>query len=98
MNSSSDGEYSEMEIEDNGEWKKVRSKRKRNRDPNSPTTLNPNKRLSTSASQSSQTRIEFPLIADKTHMSSRRNYQPAGGNLGEYISDINYKHTGITQT
>ncbi|XP_044745150.1 uncharacterized protein LOC123307014 [Coccinella septempunctata] len=37
MNSSSGGEYTEMEIEDDGQWKKVRHKRKRSKNPNSPT-------------------------------------------------------------
>lgn len=40
MNNSSDGEYSEMELENNDVWRKMRHKRKRTVDPNSPTQLN----------------------------------------------------------
>lgn len=52
MGSSSGGEYSEMEIQDDGNWRKVRFKRKRSKNPNSPTLINPKKITYPSASTS----------------------------------------------
>ncbi|XP_045462412.1 uncharacterized protein LOC123672365 [Harmonia axyridis] len=79
MNSSSDGEYSEMEIEDNGEWRKVRHKRNRNRDPNSPTQLNPNKKQFPPV-QEIPNIIMSPPINYRSHVRPTKNYQTTEGN------------------
>lgn len=98
MTSSSDGEYAEMEIDDRGEWKQVCHRRKRSRDPNSPTELLPNnKKITTSTRQTVQATIEFPPTIDKRHMENRKNYHhTAGENSGKYISNITHEHHAIT--
>lgn len=64
MNSSSDDENSEMEIRDDGSWMKLRHKKERNRDPNSPTEFNRNKKLSSI----------ITTTMDSTHMIKIRTY------------------------
>ncbi|KAL3267378.1 hypothetical protein HHI36_011509, partial [Cryptolaemus montrouzieri] len=59
MNSSSDGDYSEMEINDNGEWRKVQHKRKRDKKPNSPTQQHPKKQAFPSARNTESTQVAY---------------------------------------
>lgn len=85
MTSSSDGDYSEMEINDNGEWRKVYNKRKRDKNPNSPTQQHPKKQAFPSVRNMESTQVAYQNYqAD--------NYQTTGNS-----NDVIHVHPQSTQ-
>lgn len=64
-----------MEIEDDGQWKKVRLKRKRNKDPTSPTQENPSKKTTTLSGRATSPAIIYP-----PHLGNLRSNQGISNN------------------
>lgn len=69
MSTSSDGEYTDMDIEIDGIWERVKRKRKRKRDPNSPTEENPRKLIQT------QQEIQRVIFGSPTNAQQTKNNQ-----------------------